>query len=351
MAKAKRKTRTLKKSLPARKKSRTSRSDQSEALKQELKEALEQQTATSEVLKVISRSTFELQPVLETLIENATRLCGAQIGVILRLDGDIYRMAVAYGVSPEHREFLEQNPIRPVGRGTVTGRVVSERRTVHIHDVLADPDYQWSEAQKVGGFRTLLGVPMLREGIPIGVIVIWRERVQPFTEKQIELVTTFADQAVIAIENVRLFQELQVRNRDLTEALEQQTATSEILRVIASSPTDLQPVLNTIAENAARVCGADDAVIRLLEGKMLRLAAHHGSIPGGPPERPLDRGSTSSRAVVDRQIIHIEDAASLTATEFPLSEPDRVRAGVRTALAVPLMRESQPIGVIFIRRV
>src|SRR5215469_12836790 len=199
----------------------------------DLTEPLEQQTATSEVLKVISRSTFDLQPVLQTLVENATRLCDARTGAIIRPDGDVYRLAVSYGISPEYKEFLERNPVLPPGRKSVTGRVVSERRTIHVHDVLADPDYQWTGAQKVGGFRTVLGVPMLREGIPIGVIVIWRERVQPFTEKQIELVTTFADQAVIAIENVRLFQELE-------ESLEQQTATSEILGVIASSPTDIQ---------------------------------------------------------------------------------------------------------------
>src|SRR5499433_178497 len=190
----------------------------------DLTEALEQQTATGEVLKVISRSTFDLQPVLGTLVVNATRLCDARTGAIIRPDGDVYRLAVSYGISPEYKEFLERNPVLPPGRKSVTGRVVSERRTIHVHDVLADPDFQWTEAQKVGGFRTVLGVPMLREGIPIGVIVIWRERVQPFTDKQIELVTTFADQAVIAIENVRLFNEVQARTRELSESLEQQTA-------------------------------------------------------------------------------------------------------------------------------
>ncbi|MGE5305319.1 MAG: GAF domain-containing protein [Alphaproteobacteria bacterium] len=320
-----------------------------QALNRDLTEALEQQTATSEVLKVISRSTFDLQPVLETLIENATRLCGANSGAILRREDERFRLAVAYNVASEWKDFLEQNPIRP-NRETITGRVALEHRVVHVHDTLADPEY-FSEGQRLGGQRTLLGVPMLREGTIIGVIIIRRTEVQPFTDKQIELVTTFADQAVIAMENVRLLQELQDKNRDLTEALEQQTATSEILRVIASSPTDLQPVLKTIAENAARICGANDAVIRLIEGKELRLAAHYGSIPSVAVERPLDRYSIVGRAVADARIIHIEDAASLMEREFPGSYLDNLELGVRTALAVPLMRENQPVGGILIRRV
>ncbi|MGB7949493.1 MAG: GAF domain-containing protein, partial [Candidatus Binatia bacterium] len=309
----------------------------------QLGEALERQTATSEVLQVISRSAFELQPVLDTLVESAATLCGAERGYIMRLEGGQYHLAASYPFVGELEELVRQRPLAP-DRGSITGRVALEGRTVQIEDALADPEYRLQEQQRIGGYRTLLGVPLLRDSVVNGVFVLWRNRVQAFTDKQIELVTTFADQAVIAIENVRLFQELK-------ESLEQQTATSEILGVIASSPTDLQPVMDTIAENAARVCGADDAVIRLLEGSVLRLAAHHGYIPSVPLERSLDRGSISSRAVVDRQIIHIEDAASVPAAEFPQSEPDRARVGLRTVLAVPLMRESQPIGVILIRRV
>ena len=185
---------------------------------------------------------------------------------------------------------------------------------------------------------------MLREGIPIGVIVIWRERVQPYTDKQIELVTTFADQAVIAIENVRLFQELK-------ESLEQQTATSEILGVIARSPTDIQPVLDVVAENAARVCGADDVTVRLVEGNLLRRVAHQGHIPATlASELTISRGSVTGRAVVDRQLIHVDDLMAVAASEFPEGRASAEREGLRTVLAVPLLREGVPIGVINLRR-
>ncbi len=319
----------------------------------DLTEALEQQTATSEVLKVISRSTFDLQPVLDTLLENAARLCGAKRGQINRLEGEVYRVAATYSIPQSLKEYLEGHPMG-VGRGTVTGRAALERRAVQILDVLTDAHYDYGEGQKLGGYRTLLGVPMLREGIPIGVIVLWREQVQPFTARQVELVETFADQAVIAIENVRLFNEIQERNRELTEALERQTATSEILRIISSSPTNLQPVLDAVAASAARLCDAEDAVLFRLEGEVLRNAAATGPIPkfeaGSEEGIAVNRGSVTGRAVVDRQAVHVQDLAEAAAAEFPEGRAFARRFGHRATLAAPLLREGVPLGAIMVRR-
>ena len=316
-----------------------------------LTEALEQQTATSEVLKVISRSTFDLQPVLQTLVENAARLCRADIGVIFRLEGEVHRWAADFGVGPDFRNFVQQNPA-PRGRASLAGRVELGRRPVHVLDALADPDYELREHQRLGGFRTMLGVPLLRENTLAGIFFLSRREVEAFTDKQIELVTTFADQAVIAIENVRLFKELEDRNRQLTESLEQQTATSDILRVIASSPTDLQPVLDAIVASAARVCGGDDVNIRLIEENVLRPGARHGSLPVfSTRDLQIDRGSVLGRSVIDRHSIHVEDMYSAAGMDFPLSHGSRDRIGARTVLATPLLREGVPIGGIMILRV
>ena len=222
---------------------------------QELKESLEQQTATSEILGVIASSPTDVQPVLDVVAENAARLCDATDAVIHRIDGDKLRSGARYGLLPTRRG---SEPLTSIDRGSIPGRTVIDRRTLHIHDLAAEPeDDLLAPFARSLGVRTVLATPLLREGIPIGTIHIRRMEVRPFTEKQIKLLETFAAQAVIAIENVRLFK---IQERKLTEALEQQTATSEILRVIASSPTDIQPVLDTVAENAARLCEATDAV-------------------------------------------------------------------------------------------
>jgi GAF domain-containing protein len=320
-----------------------------QARNSDLTEALEQQTATSEVLKVISRSTFDLQPVLETLVQNATSLCGADTGFIFRPDGERLRIAAAWGASAELIAFYDRNP-PPPGRGTLLGRTLLERRTIHIEDCLADPEYQWAESQKVGGYRTLLGVPLLREGVTLGIIGMWREEVRPFTAKQIELVTTFADQAVIAIENVRLLQELQNRNRDLTEALEQQTATSEVLNVIARSPVELQPVYQAILGNTTRLCEANIAALFLYDGETLSTAASHGTtqefaehLKQSMP-RP-SRETTTRLAALERRTVHVADLLSEPAFS---PEPRALyeKENVRTVLSVPMLREDKLVGVI-----
>ncbi len=322
-----------------------------ETRNRDLTETLEQQTATGEVLKVISRSTFDLQPVLETLIEYTARLGSADGGAVYRFDGQLQRLAAGYNLAPDLREYVEQHPLVP-GGGTAVGRAMLEGRTVHIHDVLADPGYTYP-AKSLGGYRTILGVPMLREGVPIGVLSVWRTRVEPFTDRQIELVTTFADQGAIAIENVRLFQALEVRNRDLTESLEQQTATGEVLRVISASPTDVQPVFDAIARNAARLCEAQFCFVYRFDGDLLHFVAHHGVTEEGAETvrrafpAPPSRGSAAARAVLDRAITQIPDVQA--DPSFALSATATL-AGYRSAVGVPMLRDGLPIGSIAVAR-
>ena len=325
--------------------------------KRQLAEALEQQTATSEILGVIASSPTDLQPVLDTIAISAAQMCSANDAVIRLVQDDRLQLAAHYGsIEPG------QGARPPISRGTAIGRAVIDRQTIHIHDLLTVPETEFPESkrnQPISGARTTLATPLLRESVPIGVIFIRRTEVQPFSEKQIALLKTFADQAVIAIENVRLFQELsqkttelETSNSELREALDQQTATSEILRVITSSPTDLQPVLNAIAESAARLCSAKDAVIRLVGGNLLRLAAHQGPIPFfAAAELPIDRDSITGRAVVEGRPVHIEDLLAVAATEFPrIFLASAESKGDRTQLAVPLIREGVAIGAILIRR-
>src|SRR6516225_9601000 len=310
----------------------------------ELRQSLQQQTATADVLKIISRSTFDLPTVLNTLTESAARLCEADKGTIMQQDGDVYRLASNYGFSREAEHYALEHPLRP-DRGSMTGRVALEGRPIHIPDVLADPEYQNTGYQQVFGYRTDLGVPLLREGTTIGVFSLTRNEVNPFTEKQIELVTMFADQAVIAIENARLLNELR-------QSLQQQTATADVLKVISRSTFDLRTVLNTLVESAARLCEADMASVPRVTGGIFDFFASYGYSPGfheflqNNPTSP-GRGTVSGRAVLEGRTVHIPDV--LADPEYDYGEGQKV-GGYRTLLGVPLMREGAAVGALVLGR-
>ena len=310
----------------------------------DLQESLEYQTATSDVLKVISRSTFDLQPVLDTLVETAARLCRADNGHISTRDGDVYRSAAIFAVSPEWAAVL-RSTVFAVDRGTMAGRTALERQVVHIADVAADPDYAMPETVAIGNVRTALGVPLLREGEPIGVIALGRLRVEPFTERQIELVRTFADQAVIAIENTRLLTELR-------ETLEKQTATAEILRVISSSPTDVQPTFEAIAARATRLSGAASGGVFRFDGSLIHFGAHCGWTPEELEAvaryfpLPPGRASLTARAILTRSVVHVPDL--IADPEYQLAAIPQ--AGFRATLSVPMLKDGEPLGAITVTR-
>jgi PAS domain S-box-containing protein len=324
-----------------------------QARTRELTESLERQTATSEVLTVISRSTTALQPVLDSIVATACRLCRANWSHILTIDDDgCFRLAASNATSEAFTSFLAASP-PAFDRGTVAGRAALEARTIHIPDVLADEEYSWREGQEIGRYRTLLGVPLLRQGRPIGVIALVRTSMKPFSEAEIGLVTTFADQAVIAIENVRLFEEVQARTRDLTEALQQQTATSEVLNVISRSTTDLKPVFDSIVATAARLCEADYAFIfKLAEDGRYHIAATNrveADFVEYIRQQPVapGRGTMTGRTALERRVIHMPDV--LADPEYQWSEAQR-RGAYRTQLGVPLLRDGTVIGVIVLLR-
>jgi len=318
----------------------------------ELAEALEQQTATSEVLRVISQSPTDVQPVLEALAESAARLCRSVDSNIFRLDGD--RLVLRSHHGPIHGEVVGEFEL-PLNRELVGGRTVLERRTIHVADLLAER-HEFPLAEQNArrfGFRTMLSVPLIREDGVLGVMQLRRTEVDPFTEQQIKLLETFADQAVIAIENVRLFTELQSRNTALRVALEQQTATSELLKVIGRSTFDLKPVFDTLAENAVRLCDAERALIWRFDGEVLRLAATHNVSPArlefalSNPLRP-GRNSAGGRAVIERRTIHIHDIQADPEYTYPIGQADP--APTRTLLAIPMLRADELLGVITIFR-
>jgi len=320
-------------------------------LLKELRESLEQQTATADVVKVISRSTFNLQVVFDSLVASAAKLCHADMAAVTRLDGNTYRHVASSGLTPDEHEGAKRVAI-DVNRSTVTGRAVLDRKIIHILDAGADPDFHFPEGLKRIGFRTLLGVPLLREGQPIGVIVLMRKTVSAFSDKQIQLVKTFGDQAVIAIENVRLFEDEQQRSRELTEALEQQTATSDVLKVISSSPGHLEPIFQRLLENATRICNAQFGILSTFEDGAFRNVALHGvaaayteAMRADPLFRPSNKHPLG-RLASTKQIIHITDVRAESSMRGRLVE----LAGARSLLLVPMTRDDELVGAIAIYR-
>ncbi len=327
-----------------------------------LAEALAQQEATSEILRVISQSPGDTEPVFEAIVRSAARLCDAEFSAVVRLEGGLLHLAAISNMSAAETTAYHSLFPRPARRDFIIGRAFLDGRPVHVEDVLEDPEYDphtLAVLQRAAQYRSYIGVPIVRHGVTIGAIGCGRHQRKPFTAAQIELVKTFADQAVIAIENVRLFTELEARNAQLTDSLEQQTATAEILRAISASPTDLQPVLDTVVQAAARFCGAPDVAILRVDGDVLRgaasvgpfgaaLAAGSGGI--GSLELPVTSGSVSGRAVLRREVVHVHDLATEPEHELPVGRDLQRRFGHHTILAAPLLREGIPLGAIVLFR-
>jgi two-component system, NtrC family, sensor kinase len=326
-----------------------------ERLQRERDEAVELQAASAEVLEIIGSSPGEMKPVFQAMLEKALRICGAKFGHILLYDDGRFHAAHLHDVPPSYRAFWDRHgPIRPSPK-TGLGRLARTKRVVHIRDLKADPAYTEGEPLRVvtvdeAGARSFLAVPMLKEKELVGAIVIYRQEVRPFALKQIELVKTFAAQAVIAIENTRLLKELHQRTEDLSEALEQQTATGEVLKVIASSPTDVEPALHAIVESACVFCNAYDAVVLLKIGNDLHFSAHHGPIRMGQQPRPISREWVVGRSVVDKVPVQVSDFHAPEAAEFPEGQRQARELGHRSAVSVPLLREGEVIGAIALRR-
>src|SRR5262252_4202313 len=321
----------------------------------DLTEALEYQTGTSDVLKVISQSGAELGPLLDTLVATAARICLADSGFIFRLHDGLCRMVASFGIPAEYKDFQARNPIAP-GRGTLAGRTVLERRAVQIEDAAADPEYTRIEAVQLGNQRTMLGVPLVRDDALIGVITLARSRVEAFSEKEVARVATFADQAVIAIENARLLSELRERTTDLSKALDQQTATSEVLQGISSSPGELEPVFQAILAHATRLCEASYGAMWLKEGDLFRNAAFHGVLPAAYIEQwrsaRVSHTAPTGRVAQSRKPLQIADLREdqTYLDRYPLTVTAVDVAGIRTLAIVPMLKEDEFVGGISIYR-
>ena len=325
----------------------------------ELTEALEYQTATGEVLNVISRSPSDVQPVFDMIAESAARLCEGQFCFVYRFDGQLLHFVAHHSLTPEVLEMNRRAYPAPPSRRSAAARAILERGFVQIPDINADPDYVLGAQAMVGHYRSVVGVPILRDGVPIGAIAVARAQAGLLPDRQVELLKTFADQAVIAIENVRLFDEVQARTRDLSKSLEQQTATADVLKVISSSPGELEPVFNAMLENAIRLCEASYGNMWLCEGEDFRTAARHGPLPPAflekwrsgtlfrlGPEVPLVRAAKTGQPV---QVADLRaDQAYLDGDPLAVSGADE--AGMRTLVAVPMLKENRPVGVIVIYR-
>src|SRR6266404_4745921 len=322
---------------------RASYEDQERALS----EALDQQTATAEILRVISSSPTDLGLVMDAVADNAARLCDASDAQILRADGETITLVASYGSLPT----ISREP-RPISRRLVGGRAIIDRVTLHIPDVTLVQDEFPDSSTMPLGVRTALAIPLLREGTAIGVIMIRRMEVRPFSDKQVALLQTFANQAVIAIENVRLFKELEASNAELTESLAQQTATSEILRTIAHAQTDTQPVFDTIVRSAARLCHGANAALFLTHGGMLYEPANYGSSPEARAAtrarypRPVGMDTPPGMAILTRSVVHVPDTEDPSATEH-VRQGARL-LGFRGLVTVPMLREGEPVGAIIV---